>query len=474
VSGPAPVPPGAFVTGPVVCHDAALFTDLYELTMAASYLRERMTGSATFSLFVRRLPPGRRFLVAAGLADALAYLQAFRFSETALTYLRGLDGFDDAVVSALAGVRFSGDVRAMPEGTVFFANEPLLEITAPIVEAQLVETAVMNACHVQTAVATKAARCVLAARGRPVVEFGLRRTPGIDAGMKAARSAFIGGATSSSNVLAGLYYGVPPSGTMAHSYVQAFPAEIDAFRAFARSFPRATALLLDTYDTVTAARKAVRIAREMAGRGERLGAVRLDSGDLLELSRAVRAVLDAADLRDVRIFASGGLDEQEIERLLDAGAPIDAFGVGTRMSVAADTPVLDMAYKLVRYAGRDVMKLSAGKETWTGPKQVYRRRGGDGRLAGDLVARADEPAPGNATPLLEPVMVGGVPLGPAPSLAAIRARCAAEVQALPAELGRFHGPASYTVRYSERLAETQRQLRVDLHRREVTDGGRGA
>jgi nicotinate phosphoribosyltransferase len=455
----------------VVCHDAALFTDLYELTMAASYLREGMTGQATFSLFVRKLPRGRAFLVAAGLEDALAYLAGFRFSEEAVAYVGRLGGFDASVLRALRELRFTGTVRAVPEGTVVFPDEPLLEVSAPIVEAQLVETAVMNACHLQTVLATKAARCVLAARGRPVVEFGLRRTSGIDGGMKAARCAYLAGATHSSNVLAGLYYGIPPTGTMAHSYVEAFPTELDAFRAFARAFPATTTLLIDTYDTIVAARKAVRVARELATRGERLAGVRLDSGDLLALSRAVREVLDAAGLHDVRIFASGGLDDEEIARLLDAGAPIDAFGVGTRMSVAADAPYLDMAYKLVRYAGRNVTKLSAGKETWTGPKQVYRWRDAAGRLAGDLIALADEPAPEGAEPLLATVMAGGVPVAPPPSLEEIRARCAREVAALPPELRRLRDPGTYAPRYSDALVAAQRALRAEMHAREVAPGG---
>jgi nicotinate phosphoribosyltransferase len=464
-------PAGAFVSGPVVCHDAALFTDLYELTMAASYLREGLTGPATFSLFVRKLPRGRAFLVAAGLEDALAYLQSFRFSEAAVAYLERLGGFDGQVLDTLRSLRFTGEVRALPEGTVFFPDEPLLEVTAPIVEAQLVETALMNACHLQTVLATKAARCVLAARGRPVVEFGLRRTSGIDGGMKAARCAYLAGAASSSNVLAGLHYGIRPVGTMAHSYVEAFPTEVDAFRAFARAFPASTTLLIDTYDTVVAARKAVRVGREMAARGQRLAGVRLDSGDLLALSRAVRDVLDGAGLEHVRIFASGGLDEDEIERLLENGAPIDAFGVGTRMSVSADAPYLDMAYKLVRYAGRNVTKLSAGKETWTGPKQVYRWRDGAGRLAGDLIALADEPPPAGGEPLLATVMRGGAPVGPWPALDEVRARCAREVAALPPELRRLREPGTYVPRFSDALLATQRALRAEVRAREVAAAG---
>ena len=455
------VEPGAFVSGPVTLRDAALFTDLYEVTMAASYFREGLTGLATFSLFVRALPKERAFLVAAGLEDALAYLETFRFSPGALDYLDTLGCFDPRFLDFLGGLRFTGTVRAVPEGTTFFADEPLLEVTAPIIEAQLVETAVMNACHLPTVIASKAVRSVIAARGRPVVEFGLRRTPGLDAGMKAARCAYVAGATMSSNVLAGQCYGIPPTGTMAHSYVEAFPHEIDAFRAFARAFPDRATLLIDTYDTLTAAHKAVRVAKEMEGRGHRLAGVRLDSGDILALSQEVRRILDEAALDYVRIFVSGGLDEHAIDELLTAGAPIDAFGVGTRMDVAADHPYLDMAYKLVRYDGRNVLKFSAGKETWTGEKQVYRFRGTDGRLAGDLLALRDEPPPDRpAEALLATVMTRGRRIAAAPSLAAIRAHCAAQVAALPEPLRRLRGAGAYAVRYSDRLVATQQGLKA--------------
>jgi nicotinate phosphoribosyltransferase len=463
---------GRFVTGPLALADAALFTDLYELTMAASYVRERMSGPATFSLFVRKLPPGRSFLVAAGLEDVLAFLGQFRFSPRGLQYLERLGLFEASFLEFLRDLRFTGDVRAVPEGTVVFADEPLLEVTAPIVEAQLVETAVMNACHVQTVIVSKAVRSVLAASGRAVVEFGLRRTPGLDAGMKAARCAYVAGAPMSSNVLAGLVYGIPPVGTMAHSYVEAFPREIDAFRAFARAFPRSTTLLLDTYDTVTAAEKAVTVAREMEARGERLAGVRLDSGDVLALSREVRRVLDRAGLAHVRIFVSGGLDEYAIDELLAAGAPIDAFGVGTRMDVAADHPYLDMAYKLVRYNGRNVLKVSTGKETWTGEKQVWRLRGADGGFAGDVLGLRDEAPPDRlAEPLLQPVMADGQLLAPPPALEAIRARCAAEVAALPADVRRLRDAGSYPVRYSDRLVATQRALRATVTATEIARTG---
>ena len=448
-----------FHSGPLTLRDAALFTDLYELTMAASYWREGMAGEATFSLFSRRLPTRRSFLVAAGLEDALEYLRAFRFSERAIAYLATLGAFDPAFLSFLSTVRFTGDVHAIAEGTPVFADEPLLEVTAPIIEAQLVETAVLNCVHAQTVVTSKAARCVLAARGRSVVEFGLRRTPGLDAGMKAARCASIAGATSSSNVLAGLEYGIPPTGTMAHSYVCAFPREIDAFRAFARAFPDRTILLLDTYDTVAGAHKAVTVARELAADGHRLAGVRLDSGDLVALSREVRAVLDAGGCTDARIFASGGLDEDEIARCVAAGAPIDAFGVGTRMDVSADAPYLDMAYKLVRYDGRDVLKTSPGKTTWAGPKQVYRFRDAAGKAVEDVLALRDEPLPpGRPEPLLAPVMRAGEATRPHPSLDAIRDHCTAAIRSLDDAVIRLRDPVSYPVRYSDRLAAHQREI----------------
>jgi nicotinate phosphoribosyltransferase len=450
---------GAFVSGPLITRDAALFTDLYELTMAASYFRERMQGEATFSLFVRRLPARRAFLVAAGLEEVLGFLEGLEFSEAALRYLRSLDMFERRFLDFLAEVRFTGSVRAVPEGTVLFADEPLVEVTAPIVEAQLVETAIINFVHLQTVLASKAVRSVLAARGRPIVDFGLRRTHGIDAGMKAARCAFIAGAAMTSNVLAGCHEGIPPTGTMAHSYVMAFPDELEAFRAFARAFPRGTTLLIDTYDTVAAAHKAVTVARELERRGARLAGVRLDSGDLVQLSRDVRRILDDAGLPGVRIFASGGLDEESVARCLDADAPIDAFGVGTRMNVSADAPYLDIAYKLVRYGGRDVLKLSPGKATWPGEKQVYRLRGADGGFARDVLALRDEPAPdGRAEPLLGTVMAAGRRHEAAPSLAAIRERCAQQVAALPGTLRRLVTDDRYVVEPSARLLALRRTL----------------
>ena len=464
---------GAFASGPLVTHHAALFTDLYELTMAASYFRERMRGDATFSLFVRRLPARRSFLIAAGLEDVLAFLEGFEFSEAGIRYLRSLGIFEADFLDFLVDVRFTGTVRAMPEGTVFFADEPVLEVTAPILEAQLIETAIVNFVHLQTTLASKAVRSVLAARGRAVADFGLRRAHGIDAGMKAARCAFIAGATMTSNVLAGLDAGIPPSGTMAHSYVTAFPSEIDAFRAFARAFPRSTTLLIDTYDTIAATHKAVTVAREMERQGTRLAAVRLDSGDLLELSRQVRRILDEAGLPYVRIFASGGLDEDEISRCLDASAPIDAFGVGTRMDVSADAPYLDMAYKLVKYDGRDVLKLSPGKVTWPGEKQVYRVHAHDVVERDVLALRAERPPRGSSDALLHTVMAGGRSVGAAPTLTAIRERCATQVAALSEPLRSVAnedraGAHRFTVEPSDNLVALRRSLEAAMMSSEVS------
>lgn len=466
-------PAGTFTSGPLVVRDVALFADLYELTMAASYFREGMNAEATFSVFVRRLPPRRSFLVAAGLEDVLKVLEAFRFSDAAIEYLRSLGRFDAAFLDFLRSLRFTGSVRAVPEGTVVFDDEPILEITAPMIEAQLVETAILNLCHLQTMLASKAARVVLAARGRPVVEFGLRRTHGIDAGMKAARSSFIAGAVMSSNVLAGLHLGIPPTGTMAHSYVASFSQEIEAFRAFTRAFPDDTVLLIDTYDTIAAAHKAATVGREMRAQGRRLAGVRLDSGDLVALSKEVRKILDASDLHDVRVLASGGLDEEEVERVLEAGAPIDAFGVGTRMNVSADAPYLDMTYKLVTYAGRGVLKLSAGKQTWPGEKQVYRARRADGRFGGDVIALREEPPPAHTPPahtmepLLGVVMEGGRITEPPPPLLAVRAHCAAQMAALPEGVRRLRDADAYPVAYSELLVARQRAVEAAVEAAEV-------
>ncbi len=446
----------------------ALATDLYQLTMGASYGALGMHGRATFSLFVRKLPVSRPFLVVAGLEAALDRLRALRFDADDIAFLRTLPGIRRDFVDRLPDLRFTGDVRAIPEGRVVFGGEPLFEVRAPIIEAQLAETLVVNAFHFPTLVATKAARCVAAACGAALFDFGLRRTPGIEAGLTVARAAYLAGFAGTSDVLAGRLYGIPVMGTVAHSFVQACSNELAAFRAFAATFPGPVTLLIDTYDTRQGARRAVQVARELAASGGRLLAVRIDSGDLLAESRAVRAIFDEARLRDVRIVASGGLDEHEIAALTRAGAPIDSYGVGTRLGTSADAPVLDMAYKLVEYDGAPRLKLSAGKQTLVGAKQVWRRRDASGRFAGDRIAAADEPAPGEGwEPLLEPVMTGGEARAH-PTLDVLRARHRAETAALPDGLRTLEG-AAYEVVLSAVLAERQRAAVADVRRREGLD-----
>ncbi len=449
--------------------DIALTTDLYELTMDASYAALGMNDRAVFSLFVRRLPPTRSFLVVAGIEEAVKRLVSFGFDEAAVAYLRATGQIRQDFLPVLADLRFTGDVWAVPEGRVVFADEPILEVEAPLVEAQLVETLLINAIHYPTLLATKAARCVAAAPGKTLIDFGLRRTPSIDAGLAAARASYIAGFDATSNLIAGKTYGIPVAGTVAHSFIQAFPSEIEAFRAFGETFPGGVTLLIDTYDTLQGARHAVSVARELAERGRRVAAVRIDSGDLATLSRAVRAILDEAGLHDVRIVASGGLDEYELAALTRAGAPIDAYGVGTRLCMSADAPVLDMAYKLVEYAGVPRLKLSEGKQTLVGPKQVWRRRQ-DGRFVKDMIAARDEPSPGEGwEPLLEPVVLGGQ-VRSLPSLAQIRARHRDEIAALPPELLTLEGHQTYPVHLSRRLQERQRQTVEETQRREGTAG----
>ena len=342
-------------------EEPGLLTDLYELTMAQSYFQHGMFAPATFSLFIREYPPNRSYFVAAGLEDVLTYLEEWRFPEESIDYLRSSGIFSADFLDYLSGLRFTGEVRAIPEGRLFFADEPILEVTGPVVEAQIVETFIINQVNLQSIIATKAARCVRAARGKSLVDFSLRRTQGIDAGMKVARASYLVGFQATSNVMAGKVYGIPISGTMAHSFVTSYGHELDAFRAFAESFPERSTLLIDTYDTVAGARKAVVVGKEMEALGQRLRGVRLDSGDLVSLSREVRSILDQAGLHYVSIVASGGLDEFDVEDMTSQDAPIDSFGVGTKMGVSSDAPWSDMAYKLVKYDGRPVLKLSTGK-----------------------------------------------------------------------------------------------------------------
>ncbi len=430
---------------------SALATDLYELTMLAGYDIIEVDARATFELSVRRLPPNRAFLVAAGLEQALEYLESLQFLPEQIAWLRSLPTFQG--VSAhffdhtLARLRFTGDVWAVPEGTPMFSFEPLLRVTAPLAEAQLVETALLGLITFQTSIASKAARIVRAAHGRPVMEFGSRRAHGPDAALHAARAAYLAGCAATSNVEAGYRFGVPLAGTMAHSWVKTFPSETSAFRAFMDVFGERAVLLIDTYDTLQAARRIV-------AEGLRPSAVRLDSGDLVALSREVRQIFDAGGLSHTRILASGDLDEWAITELLAAQAPIDGFGVGTSLSTSMDAPALGGIYKLVEIerAGMDipVMKLSGGKPSFPGRKQVW-RHGHDGHAVRDTIGLHDEPAPAGAEPLLQPVMRGGHRLPARPSLAASRVHHASQIATLPEALRSLDPPVQFPVAMSPAL-----------------------
>lgn len=444
---------------------SSLFADLYEFTMLEAYHALGMDRPAVFSLFVRKLPTDRQFLVACGLDDLLDDIQALRFTGEDVEHLASLGLFQPGFLEWLKGFRFTGEIRAVPEGTPVFPNEPILEVIAPIGEAQILETLVINQIGFQTLIASKAARIAAAAGDRTMVDFGTRRSHGIDAAIKGARAAYVGGAAATSNVEAGRRYGIPVTGTVAHSFIQAFPNELEAFRAFSGLYPDTT-LLVDTYDTPAAVETVIALAREL-GSDFRVRAIRLDSGDLLALSRDARRRLDAAGLPDVRIIASGGLDEWKIERLMRARAPIDAFGVGTDMMVSTDAPALDIAYKLTSYDGEGRMKFSPGKRNLPGSKQVFRRYRND-RAIGDVLARYDEKLRGR--PLLETVMVDGRRTGRRPSLAEIRKERRDAIAQLPSRFRTLRPAATaYPVTVSARLArfeeETARRIAAALGER---------
>jgi nicotinate phosphoribosyltransferase len=422
--------------------------------MLRAYFESGMEAQSTFSLFVRKLPPQRNFLIAAGLNELLETIENLRFEPRQIDYLASLEFSTKPFLDWLAGFRFSGDIYAMPEGAPFFENEPIMELVAPIAEAQLIETLVLNQIGLQTMLASKAARVVEAARGRGVVDFGARRAQGLDAAMKGARAFSIGGVESTSNVAAGECYGLPVAGTMAHSFVQAFASEMDAFRSFSEIFPDTT-LLIDTYDAIDGVKKVVALAKER-GPDFKIRAVRIDSGDLDALSREARRILDAAGLSHVRIVASGGLDETRIDALTSRGAPIDIFGVGTDMAVSSDAPALDIAYKLTEYAGRGRMKLSAGKRSLPGRKQVFREFR-DGVAVRDIIARHGETLPG--VPLLEPFMRSGRRLATQSiDLRDIRAYAKAQLAALPPHLRKLHAQEPrYEVAISDALARYERE-----------------
>lgn len=433
-----------------------LFTDLYELTMAASYYQQKMFSAGTFSLFIRDKPFNRNYFVAAGLEDVLTELATLRFSEQDIQYLKATGLFPNGFISFLSQLRFTGDVHAMPEGTIFFANEPILEVTAPLIEAQLLETFVLNSIGFQTMIASKAARCVHAAEGRPLIDFSLRRTHGRDAGNKVARSTYLAGFSATSNVLAGKIFGIPTSGTMAHSYIEVFDSESEAFSAYSETFPENSIFLIDTYDTLEGAKNAARVAQAMKNQGHALLGVRLDSGDMADLSQRVRNIFDDQGLSDVKIFASSGFDEFKIAQVLSENAKIDAFGVGTKVGVSADAPYLDIVYKLVRFKNRDVKKLSPEKVTLAGEKQVFRKVDKNGQYLEDIIGLRHERIE-KGKPLLETMMKDGKILRPLPSLQVLRERFKINFSMLDEKYKSIHATLPYPVRLSRGLEELQKK-----------------
>jgi nicotinate phosphoribosyltransferase len=446
----------------------ALLTDLYQLNMFQAYLEHGYTKTAVFEFFVRKFPTRRGFLMVAGLEQALAYLESLRFSTEELDWLTETGRFSKDLVEYLAGLRFTGDVYAMREGSVFFPDEPILRVTAPLPAAQLAETRLINILHFQSLIASKAARMVLAAPGKLLVDFGLRRAHGSEAGLMAARASYVAGFAGTATMLAERLYGIPTFGTMAHSFIQAYDDESQAFEDFARSRPRNLTILVDTYDTEAAAKKVVALAPRLKSKGITIRNVRLDSGDLIVLSKNVRRILDEGGLKDVGIFASGGLDEDSISAMLQAGAPIDGFGVGTSLTTSSDVPALDCAYKLQEYAGLPRRKHSAGKATWPGRKQVWRRYGPDGRMCGDVISTESDRQDGE--PLLQLVMHGGRRVAPGPTLPEIRARASRDLERLPEPLRCLEPDASYPVEVADALVKLAEEVDRRLADRERNHG----
>jgi nicotinate phosphoribosyltransferase len=438
---------------------SALLTDLYQLTMLDAYYRLGMEQTAIFEFFVRRLPERRSFLVAAGLEQVFDYLENVRFSAEELDWLASTRRLGSVTIERLRNFRFTGRVFAVPEGTVFFAHEPILRVEAPLPEAQLVESRIINLLHYQTLVASKAARCRLAAPKAELVEFGMRRAHGAEAALLASRACFIGGLDATATVAASYRYGIPMAGTMGHSFVQAHELETQAFQNFARMHPDNVVLLIDTYDVTRAAQRVVDLGHRLRGEGIRVKGVRIDSGDLAQVATSVRSILDRGDCKDVRIFASGALDEYSIEALQAARAPIDVFCLGTHLTISEDAPALDCAYKLQQYAGRPVRKLSPWKETWAGPRQVYRQYDPSGYIAMDVLAGEDEVIDGKA--LLREVMIDGHRTCPCPSLKSVREYCTEELCHLPQALRSLEHVLQAPVKITHR----QRELAAEVAQR---------
>ncbi len=442
--------------------DSPLSTDLYELNMVQAYLDRGETKEAVFEFFVRRLPARRGFLLAAGLDDALSYLEKLQFSDADIAWLKSTGRFRHNLIDYLAAFRFTGDVHAMPEGSVCFPNEPLLRVTAPLPEAQLVESRLINILNFQTLIASKAARMVLAAPGKVLADFGLRTAHGAEAGLFSARASYIAGFAGAANVLAGERYGIPIVGTMAHSFVQVHDDETQAFENFARARPDGVILLIDTYDTEAGARKVVELAPRLAADGISIRGVRIDSGDLAASAFKVRGILDDGGLASAIILVSGGIDEDVLQSMVAAGAPIDGYGIGVSLATSIDAPAFDCAYKLQEYGGHPKRKLSEGKQTWPGRKQVWRAYDAEGRMSGDILSTEDDKQPGE--PLIVPVMRGGKRVGAAPTLDQIRERSVHDLARMPLPLVQLQPGASYTVEVADALRELAAQADASVKR----------
>ncbi len=429
--------------------NGALLTDLYQLTMLEAYFRQGMADEAVFECYVRKLPEQRAFLVAAGLEQLLDYLESLHFTSDELSWLSKTNRFGSDFVRWLANFRFEGDVYALPEGTVCYANEPLVRIVAPLPQAQFIESRLINLLHFQTMIASKAARCVLAAPGRMLLDFGFRRAHGSEAGVLAARANYLVGFEGTATVAAGALYGIPVFGTMAHSFVQAHDNEVDAFRHFAHTQPENVVLLIDTYDVEQAARRVVALARELSAHGIVVKAVRIDSGDLAANARQVRTLFDQSGFHDIGIFASGNLDEFALETLIDGQAPINGFGVGTQLDTSGDSPSLDAVYKLQEYQLTPRRKRSEGKATWPGRKQVFRRHDEPGKMSSDLIGLETEEHLGR--PLIQPVMRSGKRIHPPPPISDIRAHAARELASLPDAMKCLTNSETYPVEISDAI-----------------------
>jgi len=435
---------------------SALLTDLYQLTMLQGYFERRMAETAVFELFVRTLPAPRGFLLAAGLEQALDYLEHLRVTPDELEWLANDGRFSRDFLEFLGQLHFTGDVYAMPEGTIFFPPEPILRVVAPLPQAQLVESRLLNLLHLQTMIASKAARAVLAAQGKAVIDFGFRRAHGAEAGLLVARASYLAGLAGSATVAAGLAFGIPTYGTMAHSFIEAHDDELEAFEHFARAQPNNVILLIDTYDTELAASKVITLAQRLRQEGIHVKGVRIDSGDLAAHARKVRGILDSGGLQHVRILASGNLDEMSIQAMVTSGVPIDDYAIGTRLATSVDAPYLDCVYKLQEYANRPRRKRSEGKSTWPGRKQVYRRYDREGRMDGDLLTLDGDPQEGEA--LLKPYIMAGQRIMPSPSLATVRHYTASQLSRLPRHLQQLQDTPSYPVTIAPALEQAVHEV----------------